>query len=107
MTEATDPYDEALSRILTQVDGFNGTDTRWSWLSGGGAHKNFLVTAADSDSKCVVKLWSREWEQVGVIPPAPVAMQNTRIAGELGIGAAVLAIVDDPLVPGARVHPRR
>ncbi len=110
MTESTERYDEDLSRILHQVDGFGGSDTSWEWLSGGGAHKNFLVTAADSGDKCVVKLWSREWEQVGVIPPAPVAMQNTRIAGELGIGAGVLAILDDPLalvlefIPGQELN---
>ena len=110
MTDDTEAYDENLSRILDQVDGFNTREATWAWLSGGGAHKNFLVTGADDEKKCVVKLWSREWEQVGVIPPAPVAMQNTRIAGELGIGAAVLAIVDDPLalvleyIPGKELN---
>jgi hypothetical protein len=97
MTEDTERYDDELASIVAQADGFDGDGAQWRWLGGGGAHKNFLVTAADGESQCVVKLWNREWEQVGVIPPAPVAMQNTRIAGELEIGASVLALVREPL----------
>ena len=110
MTEETERYDDELASVLAQVDGFDGGDAQWRWLSGGGAHKNFLVTAGDGERQCVVKLWSREWERVGVIPPAPVAMQNTRIAGELGIGATVLALVREPLslvlefIPGKELN---
>ena len=108
--ERTDLYDEQLTQVLALADGFDDGQASWRWLGGGGAHKNFLATSGSGDKQCVVKLWNREWERVGVIPPAAVAMQNTRIAGELGIGARVLAIVDDPLalilefIPGEQLN---
>ena len=43
--------------VLSQLPGFDGPATTWRWLTGGGAHKNFLVTAGDKQA--VVKLWNR------------------------------------------------
>jgi thiamine kinase-like enzyme len=97
----TDPFDELgqnelqVRKALTQVPGIDTRGAVVEWLSGGGAHKNFLVTA--SGRRIVLKLWNTMWEGVGVIPPAPVVMQNTIIAGQLGIGARVLAVIPDPL----------
>jgi Phosphotransferase enzyme family len=81
--------------VLAQVPGFDGPDTVWRWLSGGGAHKNFLLTAGDR--QVVVKLWNRMWEGVAVVPPAPIVFHNTRLAGEVGVGAPVVAVVQEPL----------
>ncbi|UOT03280.1 phosphotransferase [Rhodococcus opacus] len=96
-----DPFDELgqnepqVRKALTQVPGVDAQDAVVEWLSGGGAHKNFLVTA--SGRRIVLKLWNTMWEGVGVISPAPVVMQNTILAGQIGIGAPVLAVVSDPL----------
>lgn len=37
------------------------------------------------------------WESVAVVPPAPLVLHNTRLAGEVGIGAPVVAVVQEPL----------
>ncbi|MCZ2811648.1 phosphotransferase [Modestobacter sp. VKM Ac-2979] len=99
-TTATASAEEAqaeqeIRSVLAQLPGFEGEDTRWRWLSGGGAHKNFLVTAGDR--QVVVKLWNCMWEGVAVVPPAPVVFHNTREAGAIGIGAPVVAVVQEPL----------
>lgn len=70
--------------------------TEISWLSGGGAHKNFLVNTAGAD-RAVLKVWNTTWEGFGVMSPAPVIFANTAIAGDLGIGAKVLGVSRDPL----------
>lgn len=93
----TSEYDERLAKALAQVPGWDGPDTQWQWLSGGGAHKNFLVTTNGGSKKAVLKLWNRDWEGLGIVPPSAVPMLNTVEAGEVGIGAPVIAIVDDPL----------
>ena len=96
-----DPFDEfgqnelQVAKALAQIPGIDTRGAVVEWLCGGGAHKNFLVTT--SGRRIVLKLWNTMWEGVGVISPAPVVMQNTIIAGELGIGAPVLAVIPDPL----------
>ena len=106
----TKEYDDEISSVLAQVPDFAVGGAEWQWLTGGGAHKNFLATSGDRASKCVVKLWNRELEQIGLIPPSPVVMENTRMAGEFGIGAKVLAVVQEPLslvleyIPGSELE---
>lgn len=97
--------DSQVRAVLAQLPEFAQAEPAWDWLSGGGAHKNFLVTA--SQRRAVVKLWNTMWEGVGVIPPAPVIMQNTIIAGELGVGAPVLAVVNVPLALVIEYLPER
>lgn len=87
-------YSPAAAKALVQI-GYNLDECELTWLSGGGAHKNFMVTRADSQA--VLKLWNTELVGVGIIPPPAVVMDNTRIAGQLGIGAQVLGMVQDPL----------
>jgi thiamine kinase-like enzyme len=74
--------------------GFDASQRVSSWLSGGGAHKNFRVRMAGTQA--VLKIWNTMWEGVGVMPPSAVIMSNTKIAGELGIGASVLGISQEP-----------
>lgn len=81
--------------VLAQLPDFDEDTTTWTWLSGGGAHKNFLVTSGDKQA--VVKLWNSMWEGVAVVPPAPIVFHNTRLAGEVGVGAPLLAVVREPL----------
>jgi hypothetical protein len=81
--------------VLSQLPGFDGPDATWRWLSGGGAHKNFLVTAGEK--QVVVKLWNSMWEGVAVVPPAAIVFHNTRLAGEVGVGAPVVSVVQEPL----------
>lgn len=102
-------FAERISKVISQIPGWNDGKATWSWISGGGAHKNFLVKNADGVSRAVLKLWNRDWEGLGVIPPSAVPMLNTLEAGHIGIGAPVIAIVDDPLaimlefLPGASI----
>lgn len=107
MTMIDQEYGEAQARAaLSQVPDLAGSDVTLTWLSGGAAHKNYLVTS--SKRKVVLKLWNMTWEALGVISPSPVVMQNTILAGEFGVGAKVLAVLDDPTallieyLPGAR-----
>lgn len=93
----TAEFDERIAKIVAQVPGWDDGNATWKWLSGGGAHKNFLVTKGDGKTQSVVKLWNRDWEGLGIVPPSAVPMLNTQDAGRVGIGAPVIAIVDDPL----------
>jgi len=90
-------YAERVSKALSQVPGWDDGKATWSWISGGGAHKNFIISNADNTAQAVLKLWNRDWEGLGVIPPSAVPLLNTVEAGAFGIGAPVIAIVDDPL----------
>jgi hypothetical protein len=100
---------DQIRAIVAGLPGFSGPDVDCSWLSGGGAHKNFLVSSGDS--RAVIKLWNCMWEGVAVLPPAPIVFHNTRVAGEAGIGAPVLSVTSDPLtlmvefLPGAVMQP--
>ncbi|MBU9700041.1 phosphotransferase [Rhodobacteraceae bacterium HSP-20] len=93
----TTEFDDKIAAAIAKVPGWNDPGTTWRWLTGGGAHKNFLVTKADGQTKAVLKLWNRDWEKLGVVPPSAVPMLNTVDAGRAGIGAPVIAIVDEPL----------
>lgn len=90
-------FEERMSRVLAQVPGWDDGRATWKWLSGGGAHKNFLVTKSDGSTRSVVKLWNRDWESLGIVPPSAVPILNTIDAGKTGIGAPVIAVVNDPL----------
>ncbi|AMU10845.1 MULTISPECIES: phosphotransferase family protein [Burkholderia] len=81
--------------VIRRTPGWADSRPVFEWMSGGGAHKNLV--AIDGDRKCMLKLWNTTWEGLGVIPPSGVAMENTRLAGELGIGARVLKITTEPL----------
>lgn len=81
--------------VIQKTPGWTTARAQFQWMSGGGAHKNLMVI--DGDRKCMLKLWNTTWEGLGVIPPSGVAMENTRLAGETGVGAPVLAICTDPL----------
>ncbi|HKU27170.1 MAG TPA: phosphotransferase [Candidatus Sulfotelmatobacter sp.] len=82
-------------KVIRKVPGWSTAQPEFCWMSGGGAHKNLM--ASDGDRKCMLKLWNTTWEALAVIPPSGVAMENTRLAGEIGIGAPVLSICTDPL----------
>ncbi|KIC24950.1 MULTISPECIES: phosphotransferase [unclassified Leisingera] len=97
VVQDTAEFDERIARIVAQVPGWDDGKATWKWLSGGGAHKNFLVDNGDGTAQSVVKLWNRDWETLGIVPPSAVPMLNTVDAGRAGIGAPVVAIVDDPL----------
>ncbi|WVT76320.1 phosphotransferase (plasmid) [Sinorhizobium chiapasense] len=89
-------YSERVGRALSKVPGWDDGKATWSWISGGGAHKNFIITNGNN-AQAVLKLWNCDWEGLGVIPPSAVPLLNTVEAGRFGIGAPVIAIVDDPL----------
>ena len=93
----TAEFDERIARIIEQIPGWDDGKASWKWLSGGGAHKNFLVKKGDGKTQSVVKLWNRDWEALGIVPPSACPMLNTVDAGRVGIGAPVIAIVNDPL----------
>ncbi|MDN3460704.1 phosphotransferase [Rhodococcus sp. APC 3903] len=88
-------HENQVRRVLAQVSGLDSDGAIITWLPGGGAHKNFLVTVGGR--QVVVKLWNTIWEGVGVIPPSAVVMQNSILAGQQGIGAPVVSVVTDPL----------
>lgn len=94
---STKDFDASIARAISKVPGWNDGATTWQWLSGGGAHKNFLLTKGDGRTQSVLKLWNRDWEKLGVVPPSAVPMLNTVDAGRAGIGAPVIAIIDEPL----------
>ncbi|MBY4403352.1 aminoglycoside phosphotransferase family protein [Rhodococcus fascians] len=94
-TDELGHHEDQVRRVLAQIPGLDAGGATIAWLTGGGAHKNFLVTVGER--RLVVKLWNTMWEGVGVIPPSAVVMQNTVLAGQLGIGAPVVSVVTDPL----------
>ncbi|TWC77241.1 choline/ethanolamine kinase [Rhizobium sp. SJZ105] len=89
-------FAERVASALSKVPGWDDGKATWSWISGGGAHKNFIITNGNNN-QAVLKLWNCDWEGLGVIPPSAVPLLNTVEAGKFGIGAPVIAIVDDPL----------
>ena len=93
----TSEFDPLIAEIAAQVPGWDDGKTTLKWLSGGGAHKNFLATHSSGKSKSVIKLWNRDWESLGIVPPSAVPIQNTVNAGLIGIGAPVIAVIDEPL----------
>ncbi len=82
-------------QAVREMPGWSDSNLHIEWMAGGGAHKNFSVM--NGTRKCMVKVWNRTWEQLSVMPPVGVVMENTRLAGEAGIGARVLAISQEPL----------
>lgn len=97
MAETTDDFtiNEPAARQALAELGYDADACELSWLSGGGAHKNFRVRTEEHDA--VLKLWNRMWEGVGVLPPAHVIMANTRIASDLGVGARVVGTSCEPM----------
>ncbi|TWD50730.1 choline/ethanolamine kinase [Agrobacterium vitis] len=91
-----DEFSDRVAKALSKVPGWDDGKATWAWISGGGAHKNFIVTNGNGQ-KAVLKLWNCDWEGLGVIPPSAVPLLNTVEAGKFGIGAPVIAIIDDPL----------
>lgn len=94
---STVEFDASIAKAIATVPGWDDGNATWKWLSGGGAHKNFLVTRSDDSKKAVLKLWNRDWEKLGVVPPSAVPMLNTADAGKAGIGAPVIAMIAEPL----------
>ncbi|MCM2293942.1 phosphotransferase [Allorhizobium sp. BGMRC 0089] len=101
-------FSDRVGSAISKVPGWDDGKATWSWISGGGAHKNFIITNS-SNQQAVLKLWNCDWEGLGVIPPSAVPLLNTVEAGKSGIGAPVIAIVNDPLcimlefIPGTPV----
>ncbi|MFD1745059.1 phosphotransferase [Rhizobium helianthi] len=89
-------FSERVIKALSKVPGWDDGKATWRWISGGGAHKNFHVTSS-SGQQAVLKLWNCDWQSLGVLPPSAVPLLNTVEAGKFGIGAPVIAIIDDPL----------
>ncbi|AEB58878.1 phosphotransferase family protein [Ectopseudomonas mendocina] len=81
--------------VLSSLPGWKDQEVRFEWMSGGGAHKNIRVIG--DDKQCMIKLWNTTWEGLGVMPPSGVVMENTRLAGEAGLGASLLGISRAPL----------
>lgn len=99
-------HEPAARKALVQL-GYDADACDISWLSGGGAHKNFLVRSEGRET--VLKVWNTMWEAVGVLPPSAVIMHNTQCASDLGIGATVLGTTNDPTallldyIPNAKI----
>lgn len=89
-------FSDRVASALSKVPGWDDGKATWSWISGGGAHKNFIISNGNNE-RAVLKLWNCDWEGLGVIPPSAVPLLNTVEAGKFGIGAPVIAIVEDPL----------
>lgn len=108
MTIVPDTEITSIKAVLSTNPDWGGCHVTAHSLSGGQAHKNYLVK--DGSRRCVVKLWNNYWETVGVLPAAHVVLENTRIAAEIGVGAPVITVSNEPLalaldfVPGG--HPR-
>ena len=81
--------------VLSAAEGWKNAELTVQPLTGGNCHKNYLVN--NGDRRCVVKLWNNYWESVGVLPAANVVLQNTRVAAEVGVGAPVIMISEEPL----------
>lgn len=94
---STAEFDQNIANAIASVPGWGDGKATWKWLSGGGAHKNFLMTKGDGETKAVLKLWNCDWEKLGVVPPSAVPMLNTVDAGKAGIGAPVIAMIAEPL----------
>ncbi|MDQ1130692.1 phosphotransferase [Microbacterium sp. SORGH_AS_0888] len=100
MTEISNVDIDDVRTILASSPFWSTADITVQHLSGGAAHRNFLVTAGDA--KCVVKIWNNYWESVGVLPPADVVLANTATAAALGIGAPLIAVCAEP--PGVALE---
>ncbi|MGI5132498.1 phosphotransferase [Pseudonocardia sp. CA-107938] len=82
--------DAAVRRVFEPGSEWSGPDAVVEVLSGGAAHKNYLVRLAGR--KRVVKIWNGYWEAVNVLPPADVILSNTLCASRIGVGAPVAAV---------------
>ncbi|TDL43025.1 phosphotransferase family protein [Kocuria rosea] len=94
MTTVSEHELELIRSILSTAQGWSEDALVASPLSGGNAHKNYLVES--NDRRCVVKVWNDYWTSVGVCPKAQVVMRNSQIAAEIGVGAPVLAVSTEP-----------
>lgn len=90
MKNITAEEDAAVRRVFEPGAVWAGPDSAVESLSGGAAHKNYLVRVADRT--CVVKLWNGFWESVNLLPPATTILDNTLCASRAGVGAAVIAV---------------
>jgi thiamine kinase-like enzyme len=95
MTIVPDTEITSIEAVLSSSPEWGGCHVTARSLSGGQAHKNYLVE--DGGRRCVVKLWNNYWETVGVLPAAQVVLENTKIAADIGVGAPVITVSTEPL----------
>jgi Ser/Thr protein kinase RdoA (MazF antagonist) len=94
MTIVPDTEITSIEAVLSSSPEWSGCHITARSLSGGQAHKNYLVQAGQRC--CVVKLWNNYWETVGVLPAAHVVLENTKIAADIGVGAPVITVSAEP-----------
>ena len=94
MTIVPDTEITSIEAVLSSSPEWGGCHITARSLSGGQAHKNYLVQAGQRC--CVVKLWNNYWETVGVLPAAHVVLENTKIAADIGVGAPVITVSAEP-----------
>lgn len=94
MTIVPDTEITSIEAVLSSSPEWGGCHITARSLSGGQAHKNYLVQAGQRC--CVVKLWNNCWETVGVLPAAHVVLENTKIAADIGVGAPVITVSAEP-----------
>ena len=96
--------DAAVRRVFEPGSEWSGPEAVVETLSGGAAHKNYLVRLAGQ--KRVVKIWNGYWEAMNVLPPADVILSNTLCASRIGVGATVTSCLPGVLRHRVGVPPR-
>ncbi len=90
MSEIAADEAAAVRRVFEPDSAWSGPRAVVQSLSGGAAHRNYLVRV--DQQQCVVKIWNGFWEQVHVLPPATTILDNTLCASRIVIGATVTAV---------------